>query len=45
MSRALAFMADPDLAACVLPAPGSGFDIPVFLAQAGTVYMVAEAVS
>src|SRR5207302_7025415 len=36
---------DPDLAACVLPAPGTGFDIPAFLAQAGTVYMVAEAVS
>jgi type IV secretory pathway TraG/TraD family ATPase VirD4 len=45
MSRSLAFMADPDLAACVLPAPGTGFDIPAFLAQAGTVYMVAEAVS
>ena len=28
MSRALAFMADPDLAASVLPAPGTGFDIP-----------------
>jgi type IV secretion system protein VirD4 len=45
MSRALSFMADPDLAASVLPAPGEGFDIPAFLAQAGTLYMVAEAVS
>ena len=31
MSRALAFMADPALAACVLPGPGEGFDIPAFL--------------
>ena len=45
MSRALAFMADPDLAASVLPAPGTGFDIPAFLHDAGTVYMIAEAVS
>ena len=45
MSRSLAFMADPDLAASVLPAPGAGFDIPAFLADAGTVYMIAEAVS
>jgi type IV secretory pathway TraG/TraD family ATPase VirD4 len=45
MSRALAFMADPALAACVLPAPGTGFDIPAFLAEAGTVYLIAEAVS
>ena len=45
MSRALSFMADPALAASVLPAPGAGFDIPCFLADAGTVYMIAEAVS
>jgi type IV secretion system protein VirD4 len=45
MSRALAFMADPALAACVLPEPGEGFDIPEFLYDAGTVYMIAEAVS
>ena len=45
MSRALAFMADPDLAASVLPAPGTGFSIPAFLHDAGTVYMIAEAVS
>jgi type IV secretory pathway TraG/TraD family ATPase VirD4 len=43
MSRALAFMADPALAASVLPAPGGGFDIPAFLDRAGTVYMIAEA--
>src|SRR5208282_1217552 len=45
MSRALSFMADPDLAASVLPGPGEGFDIPEFLVQAGTVYMIAEAIS
>ena len=31
MSRALSFMADPTLAASVLPGPGEGFDIPAFL--------------
>ena len=35
MCRSLAFMADPDLAASVLPAPGTGFDIPAFLHDAG----------
>ena len=45
MSRALAFMADPGLAASVLPGPGEGFDIPAFLRQAGTVYLIAESVS
>jgi type IV secretion system protein VirD4 len=45
MSRALSFMADPDLAASILPVPGNGFEIPAFLAEAGTVYMIAEAVS
>ena len=45
MSRALAFMADPALAASVLPAPGGGFDIPAFLAGRGTAYLIAEAVS
>jgi len=45
MSRALSFMADPDLAASVLPAPGTGFHIPAFLREAGTLYMIAEAVS
>ena len=45
MSRALAFMADPALAACVLPGPGEDFDIPAFLYDIGTVYMIAEALS
>ena len=45
MSRALAFMADPALAASVLPGPGGGFDIPAFLDGTGTVYLIAEAVS
>jgi hypothetical protein len=45
MSRALAFMADPALAASVLPGPGEGFSIPAFLDQAGTVYMIAEAIT
>jgi hypothetical protein len=36
MSRSLAFMADPALAASVLPGPGDGFDIPAFLEGAGT---------
>ena len=44
MSRALSFMADPALAASVLPAYGQGFDIPHFLRDCGTVYMVAEAI-
>jgi type IV secretion system protein VirD4 len=42
MSRALSFMADPALAASVLPAPGAGFDIGSFLRDCGTVYMIAE---
>ena len=45
MSRALSFMADPVLAASVLPGPGGGFDIPSFLADRGTVYLIAESVS
>jgi type IV secretory pathway TraG/TraD family ATPase VirD4 len=44
MSRALSFMADPALAASVLPRPGAGFDIPAFLRGSGTVYMIAEAI-
>jgi type IV secretion system protein VirD4 len=35
-------MADPALAASVLPAPGQGFDIGGFLAGCGTVYLIAE---
>jgi type IV secretion system protein VirD4 len=42
MSRALSFMADPALAASVLPAHGAGFDIGSFLRDCGTVYMIAE---
>ena len=45
MSRALSFMADPALAASVLPAPGTGFHIPAFLRDVGTLYMIAEAIS
>ena len=45
MSRALSFIADPALAASVLPAPGTGFHIPAFLRGGGTLYMIAEAVS
>ena len=41
MSRALAFMADPALAASVLPSPGGGFDVPAFLERGGTVYLIA----
>jgi len=43
MSRALAFMADPALAASVLPGPGDGFDTAAFLDGTGTVYLIAEA--
>ena len=35
MSRALSFMADPALAAAVLPGPDGGFDIPAFLKRPG----------
>jgi len=45
MTRALSFMADPALAASVLPTPGTGFDIPAFLEDRGTVYLIAEALS
>jgi hypothetical protein len=37
-------MADPALAASVLPPPGEGFDIASFLAETGTVYLIAEPV-
>ena len=43
MSRALAFLADPALAAAVLPGPGGQpLDIPSFLASSGTLYLIAE---
>ena len=44
MSRALSFMADPALAASVLPGPGEGFDIGSFLRGSGTVYLIAESI-
>jgi type IV secretion system protein VirD4 len=44
MSRALSFMADPALAASVLPRPGEGFDITSFLGGSGTAYLIAEPV-
>jgi type IV secretory pathway TraG/TraD family ATPase VirD4 len=44
MSRAISFMADPALAASVLPPPGQGFDIGSFLRSSGTLYMIAEAI-
>jgi type IV secretion system protein VirD4 len=41
MSRALSFMADPVLAASVLPGR-RGFDIARFLGERGTLYMIAD---
>ena len=42
MSRALAFLADPALAASVLPEPGQSLDLEAFLQDAGTLYLIAE---
>jgi type IV secretion system protein VirD4 len=42
MSRALAFLADPALAAAVQPAPGHSFNIERYLRHAETLYMIAE---
>ena len=42
MSRALAFVADPHLAAAVLPEPGQSLDIPQFLRETGALYLIAE---
>src|SRR6266567_1262865 len=42
MSRALAFLADPALAASVLPGPGQSLDLDTFLREAGTLYLIAE---
>jgi len=42
MSRSLAFLADPALAGCVLPEEGQSLDIPEFLREAGTLYLIAE---
>jgi hypothetical protein len=42
MSRSLAFLADPALEAAVHPEDGDGFDILSFLAESGTLYLIAE---
>jgi type IV secretion system protein VirD4 len=42
MSRSLAFLADPALAACILPEDGQSLDIPGFLRESGTLYLIAE---
>ncbi|MHB1594915.1 MAG: type IV secretory system conjugative DNA transfer family protein [Streptosporangiaceae bacterium] len=43
ISRALSFMSDPALASSVLPGPDSQcFDIPSFLRERGTLYLIAE---
>ena len=42
MSRALSFMADPALAASVLPDGHRGFSIEGFLRSRGTLYMIAD---
>ncbi len=42
MSRAMAFLADPALAASVTTAPGTDFSIEEFLHHAGTLYLIAE---
>jgi len=42
MSRSLAFLADPALAAAVLPGPSQSLDIAQFLRERGTLYLIAE---
>jgi hypothetical protein len=44
-NKALSFLGNPALAAAVLPAPGTAFDIEDFLAACGTLYLIAEAQS
>jgi type IV secretion system protein VirD4 len=44
MSRAISFMADPDLAASVLPGGGEEFDLAGFVQSRGTVYMIADSI-
>ena len=44
MSRALAFLADPALAAAVLPDRGRSLNIGQFLHQTGTLYLIAESI-
>jgi type IV secretion system protein VirD4 len=43
MSRALAFLADPALAASVLPGAGESLDLEEFVCHSGTLYLIAEA--
>ena len=45
LSRALGFMTDPALAASVTPAPGDMLDIAEFLAERGTLYLIADSQS
>ena len=40
MNRALAFLADPALAASVLPAPGQSLDLQALLRETGTLYLI-----
>jgi type IV secretion system protein VirD4 len=42
LTRALAYLNDPELAAATLPAPGQEFDIDGFLLSAGTLFMIAR---
>ena len=42
MAAALGFINDPRLLECVLPADGYGLDIPGFLRERGTVYLVGR---
>jgi hypothetical protein len=42
MSRAVAFLNDPALAAATLPAPGHEFSIDDFLLDGGTLYLIAR---
>jgi type IV secretory pathway TraG/TraD family ATPase VirD4 len=42
MSRAMAFLADPALAASVLPGPGQSLDLADFVRRPGTLYLIAE---
>jgi type IV secretion system protein VirD4 len=42
MRSAFAFIGDPQLASCVLPAEGYALDIPAFLAECGTLYLIGR---
>jgi type IV secretion system protein VirD4 len=42
MRAAFAFLGDPQLRACVLPAEGYELDIPGFLRKCGTLYLIAR---